>query len=247
MKILVCGDLHCKPNLLRRALGCTKWDYFVFLGDACDNFGATQENNIEIIQTLIRTKQRYGDRFIWLIGNHDWGYYDDSIGMSGHIHPGSAQIYHLLNDHKDMWDIMWRKGQYLFSHAGVSSNFAIATSETTPSEMKNNPGLNNPLNQVGVACGGYSHMPSLLWARPEEIIPLPDDMEIIQVVGHTPVEKIQVINGLVVCDTMSQYRNGDFLGDQALLVIEGNMNKGAKLKAINPETGRKKYEIRVGL
>lgn len=244
MRVLVCGDLHCKPHLLQRALGCTKWDYFVFLGDACDNFGARQEDNLAIVRELIKAKEKYGSKFIWLIGNHDWGYYDESIGMSGHIQAGSANVNYLLKTYKNMWDFFWQQGKYVFSHAGIGVEFAESISETNYQEMKDNPGLNNPINQVGKACGGFSEAPSLIWARPQEITPLPEDLGIIQIVGHTPVEKISVINSLVVCDTMSQYPDGRFFGDQALLLIDGNMENGtATLKAINPETGRKKYGI----
>lgn len=245
MKILVCGDLHCKPYLLHKALNCTKWDYFVFLGDACDNFGATQEDNLRIIKELIKVKEKYQDKFIWIIGNHDWGYYDSSIDMSGHIHPGEANVHHLLATHKAMWQIYWQKGKYLFSHAGIGQDFVDSIAHTNYSEMKDNPGLNNPLNQVGPACGGYSSAASPLWARPKEIKELPKEEGLIQIVGHTPVEKIHIAtNGLVLCDTMSQYPDGRFYGDKALLVIEGNMSKGtAELKAIHPDTGRKWYGV----
>ena len=104
MRLLVCGDIHCKPYILTRAVYATQWDKFVFLGDACDNWDATQEDNIGIIQELISYKASYGDKFVWLLGNHDWGYYDDSVRMSGHILPGEANVCHLLKDNIDLWD-----------------------------------------------------------------------------------------------------------------------------------------------
>lgn len=241
MKTLVCGDIHCKPYMLTRALGCRKWDRFVFLGDACDNFGATQEDNIQIIKLLIETKKKYGDKFIWLIGNHDWGYYDDSINMSGHITAGSSSVEYLLKENRDLWDLFFCDGKRIYSHAGISLSFIHETSKIPAKELKENIGANNPMNNVGFACGGYSSAPSLLWARPEEIEKLP--LEDIQIVGHTPVEKITVMKekSLVICDTMSQYQDGSFIGDQTLLFIDDKDN----MFAINPETGRKKYEILV--
>lgn len=237
MRILVCGDIHCKPYILESALKATKWDLFVFLGDACDNFGATQEDNINIVKLLIETKKKYGDKFVWLLGNHDWGYYDDSIDMTGHIRAGAANVHHLLKDNIDLWDLFYAKDKYIFSHAGISADFLIETSDYPYKELKEKVGANNPMNNVGYLCGGSSPNPSLLWARPEEVKPLALDN--IQIVGHTPVSKITVWNDkMVICDTFSQYPDKKFYGDKTLLLIDGN-----ELKAINYETGRKKYGI----
>lgn len=238
MKILVCGDIHCKPDILLAALNARAWDLFVFLGDACDNFGATQSNNIMMIDLLIETKKQYGDKFIWLLGNHDWGYYDDTVNMTGHIKAGSANVHHLLKENIDLWDLFYAKDNYIFSHAGISADFATLTSDIPYKQLKETIGANNPMNEVGYACGGESRTPSLLWARPEEVKPLP--LKNIQIVGHTPVEKITVYNDkLIICDTFSQYPDLKFYGDRTLLLIENN-----KMFAVDYKTGRKKYAIR---
>lgn len=233
MKTLVCGDIHCKPELLIRALHATSWDKFVFLGDACDNWGATQEDNLRIIKLLIEIKEKYGEKFVWLMGNHDWGYYDDSIRSSGHILPGAANVMHLLEDAIDMWELFYTDGENLFSHAGMSKSFLQSTLKISMHDLKHSRGINNPLNQVGYASGGTSLTPSFLWARPEEVDTPPKEVVKRQIVGHTPVKTIKEVNGLIVCDTMSQYRDGSFIGDKSLLVIEDN-----KCYAINGDTGR---------
>ena len=241
MRIIACGDMHCKPHLLRKALEATKWDLFVFLGDACDNFGATQENNIEMINLLIELKKKYGDKFVWLLGNHDWGYYDDTISMSGHIYPGSAQVHYLLKENIDLWDLFYAKDKYIFSHAGIDARFLALTHDIPYRELKERTGYNNPVNNVGFACGGDSDVPSLIWARPVEIRELPLDN--IQIVGHTPVDHITwQPNGLILCDTFSQYTNLDFFGDRALLLIEIEDGEH-KLTAIDHETGKELYEV----
>lgn len=238
MKILVCGDIHCKPQILLSALQAADWDLFVFLGDACDNFGATQADNIGIINLLIETKKKYGDKFIWLLGNHDWGYYDDTIDMTGHIRAGSANVHHLLKDNIDLWDLFYAQDGYIFSHAGISAGFAKLTREIPYKDLKECIGVNNPMNEVGFLCGGTSDTPSLLWARPDEIEPLP--LDDIQIVGHTPVKKITVWeNGLIICDTFSQYSDGKFIGDKSLLLIDSG-----SLTAIDYKTGKKLYELR---
>lgn len=267
MRILVCGDLHCKVNLLEAALKCTEWDYFVFLGDACDNWGATQEDNIRIIERLIELKDEYGERFIWIIGNHDWGYYDTSYRMSGHIHEGSASIYYLLKDHIKDWQISHHIGRFLFSHAGLSErwldevasplaneSFAHKPFGTIIEELKYKPGLNNPLNNIGLLSNGFSDNPSPLWMRPDEGV-LPPQMHRIQIVGHTPVRRIeQSETGFICCDTLSQDSSKMFYGDLTVLLIDYNIATPAtiastrvgvdyKMVALDITDGKEKYNV----
>lgn len=244
MKTLVCGDLHCKPYLLDIALSSTTWDKFVFLGDACDNWGASQEDNIQIIKKLIETKQKYGEKFIWLIGNHDWGYFDDSLRISGHIHAGSANICHLLEESIKDWDIFHSDGFCIYSHAGFSRQFLLDTQNTPIRLLKEARGLNNPLNRVGYHSGGDSLAPSPIWARPSELdgdSSLPPSFAPFQVVGHTPVDTITQRGNLIICDTMSQYPDGSFIGDKSLLLIEDK-----HFYHFNPFLGRK-YELHFDL
>lgn len=239
MRILVCGDIHCKPDILDHAIRATDWDLFVFLGDACDNFGATQSDNLQILNKIIEYKRKFGEKFVWLLGNHDWSYYDDTINMSGHISFGAENVKYLLKENLDLWDLFYAKDKYIFSHAGISADFLPLTREIPYKELKVNIGANNPMNKVGTACGGYSNNPSLLWARPTEVKPLPLDN--IQIVGHTPVKNITVwSNGLVICDTFSQYPTGEFFGDKSLLLIEDD-----KMTAINYKTGKELYDVKI--
>ena len=242
MRILVCGDLHCKGYALDLALACTKWDLFVFLGDACDNFDATQEDNIRIIKKLIECKKKYGDKFVWLLGNHDWAYYDDSIDLTGHIRAGAANVHYLLKENIDLWDLFYAKDKFIFSHAGIGARF-LALVDTIPyKELKSSPGANNPMNEVGYRSGGWSNTPSLLWARPEEVDPLATDN--VQIVGHTPVKKItKARDDLIICDTFSQYPDLRFFGDKALLLLEGELGEKWSMKAIDYRSGKVKYNV----
>ena len=241
MKLLVCGDIHCKPDILRKALEATKWDKFIFLGDACDNWGATQEQNIEMVKLLMDMKNKYEDAFVWLLGNHDWGYYDTSVRMSGHILMGESNVHYLMKEAKSMWDLFYFDGptQTLFTHAGMGWDFLKETSGISVYDLRNMPGVNNPLNYIGPSCGGYSLSPSFIWARPDEVDALPTEVVKHQVVGHTPVEKIKKMNGLLVCDTFSQMPDGSFIGDKSLLLID---NQTGEAKAINLE-GKDMYAV----
>lgn len=244
VRILVVGDLHCKPNLLTQAVEIyrkRKCDYLVFLGDACDNWGAQQSDNAEIVDALITFKQELKEHFVWLIGNHDWGYYA-STDMTGHIHFHESIIYSRFLEHFDDWEVVAQLGRYVFSHAGISKAFAKAFGGQNVVEnialLKKQTDPYAPLNFVGQACGGYSSNPSPLWARPEEVDPWTDDGKVVQIVGHTPLTQIENLHGLVICDTLSQYSNKDFIGDRSLLLIEDD-----KLTAVSIDTNRKLYEV----
>lgn len=237
MRFLVCGDIHCKPDILKQAVKSRPWDKFIFLGDACDNWGATQKDNLDTLQAVLDLKHEYGENFIWLLGNHDWGYYDKSIRMSGHIYENEDSVGRFLYQCIELWDIVYAKNGYIFSHAGLTWPALSGLSEVSVRELKHRPGKNNPLNNVGVACGGYSETPSPLWARPSEIIDIP--LGNIQIVGHTPVKEInRWSDKLIVCDTFSQYPDGGFIGDKTLLYIEED-----NIVAVDYETGEELYEV----
>lgn len=239
MRILVCGDIHCKPELIQKATGATKWDKFVFLGDACDNWGATQEDNLNTLQAVKELKEKYGDKFVWLMGNHDWGYYDSTILMTGHIRRNEKIIHDFLVESKDLWELVHFDRQYIFSHAGLSADFVHFTENISFKDMKEIMGYENPVNMVGRESGGYDPAPSFLWARPSEFAPLPDVLHNVQIVGHTPVEKITFENGVIICDTMSQYSDGKPIGDKSLLLID---TETGKMTAVNFE-GKELYDV----
>lgn len=233
MKMLVLGDLHCKPWILDAfCQDAEQYDKIIFLGDACDNFGCTQSDNFSTLIAIADYKEKLGDKFVWLLGNHDWGYYDNSVKMSGHIEHDSVLIHDFLKQRKDSWDIVYKGGGYLFSHAGVTNEFIkhpVWRSGMGVAKMINrlkaHPGWSNPLNNVGLSCGGYSLVPSPLWMRPEDLARR--DLQLLamrgckQVVGHTPVHDIQFHQGMLCIDTFSQYRDGTPYGDQTALLIDG--------------------------
>lgn len=233
MKILVIGDIHCKPEILMNFYHqADKYDKIVFVGDACDNFGQGQEANIKAITTLSGIKDTLKDKFVWLIGNHDWGYYDDSVDMTGHIKKDSAKVYQLLKDNLDKWDILYEQDGYLFSHAGVCTEFLrhplLCSSRSsefvkTVNNLKNRPGPYNPLNGVGISCGGYQ-TPSPLWMRPSDceysqLNPIKTHK---QIIGHTPVRDIHFERGMLLVDTFSQYQDLTPYGDRTVLLIEND-------------------------
>ena len=62
---------------------------------------------------------------------------------------------------------------------------------------------------------------SPLWLRPQHIDRKPfRGEEFIQVVGHTPVERIEEKNGFISTDVFSTYRDGTQIGESAMIIID---------------------------
>lgn len=237
-KILACGDIHTKTDLLEKALKVCEWDYFVFLGDACDDWGASQLDNVAAIEKLISLKKEYGDKFIWIMGNHDWYYIDNSKNISGHIKNSEQEVQKRLLDNIDDIELLWNYGRFNFTHAGISKDFIPFTFGYTLSEMKELRGDENPINMVTSTSGGRDSASSMIWARPDDTEPFPKEMSnIIQVVGHTPMGSINFINNVFYCDTLSRNPYGNSIGDETVLLLELDKNDNGVAKAINIDSG----------
>ena len=249
MKALVIGDLHAKTTAFARIINHTKdlgdpYDRIIFVGDACDDWLATIEDNLEMLDMLAATKKHYGDKFIWLLGNHDWAYYDPSIPISGHMLDTDDKVKNFLKEHIQDWSIVYEEEGHLFSHAGVCVDFLrhpLLLSPKHPefldsiNKLKYQPEYYNPLNSVGLSCGGQQ-TPSPLWLRPKDIslshlTPL---TKYKQVIGHTPVPYIQFQSGMLMVDTFSTYPNMLPIGNSATLIIETD-GGNEKLYQLTPD------------
>ena len=62
---------------------------------------------------------------------------------------------------------------------------------------------------------------SPLWLRPQfDFEKMYREADILQVGGHTPVEKIDRLGNVISCDLCSTYRTGDPIGTQEFLLID---------------------------
>ena len=67
MKILVCGDLHCKVHILEDAMEKFEegdFDKVVFLGDYVDDWDALSGDSLYILERLVDYKEQYKDKMI---------------------------------------------------------------------------------------------------------------------------------------------------------------------------------------
>ena len=75
------------------------------------------------------------------------------------------------------------------------------------------------LYKVSYYRGGVDSCSSFLWCDRRELCidPIPDTY---QIIGHSPVQNIQIIGNNIFCDTHSTYKDGSKYGDKSYLVFD---------------------------
>lgn len=220
MKILIIGDVHGEeiiwqladlellytfPNI------ATEFDYYIFLGDYVDSHTVFAPKIIENFKKIIQLKQNYPDKVILLLGNHDISY------MFGHnLFPCSGQniqytkeISTLFQENKELFQPLFYIDNLLFTHAGISNRwlkefnhqegitdgklYPNAIAESFYRATSEKPiDIYSAIFDVGTRRGGDCFVGGIFWADFVETI-----LDIVpywhQIVGHTPVKKIKLI------------------------------------------------------
>ena len=233
-RILFVGDLHTKTFLLPlidKAARKHKPDRIICLGDYMDDWNISSTENYESAQKIFKWAHRCGNVAL-LFGNHDMGYYSGACDCSGNDYAILPQVQKLFTENFDLLKVAESSDNWLFTHAGLTKNWArkyigMPTTAGQAAKLLNNL-LDSPkgmqeLQAVGRYRGGFD-WPSPLWADWAELNgdPCPD---INQITGHTPQRTCQQntsCNGerLWCCDTFSTYGNGDHLGDGSMLLLD---------------------------
>ena len=164
-------------------------DKVVFLGDYLDPYsseGITEEDALTELQEIVKFKEKYVDKVVLLLGNHDLPYLfpEDSEQVCRHcwsIHEEAVKLF----DNIYQIDIIYIIDKYLFSHAGVNKGWL----EDIKIDLED---LNydfkvSDLEMIGCERGGWSLNPSCVWADIYEHYANLDGYY--QIFGHTQLEK----------------------------------------------------------
>lgn len=223
-RVIIFGDIHCKSRIIKKAKELLpKYDRAIFLGDYVDDWLASPEASYNTLKELVDLKLDNPQKVILLLGNHDqsegWAKDFRCSGFSEQTHSLAKDFYRIRNEtNVPLFQVAYSKGNYLFTHAGVTNQFwkdtqlliknhypelqellnlesELATKISNILNYALIKGLSNPddqlfqsLGQAGASRGGWG-TPSPLWA--DEI-----DLEansipkLNQIVGHTPVKTI---------------------------------------------------------
>lgn len=199
MKICVISDIH----------GLTEWkiivnkerdnvDSFVFLGDYVDNKRdlATPEEQLKNLYSILDFKKEYTNVNL-LIGNHDLQY----IG-GVRSNRFTQRLSNLIQD--ELADMISEKtiqacvyyGNYLFSHAGVSSIWmkekGMKQLTDINKQFQTYPLVLDFVSKINSDAAGNNVYQSPLWIRPDSLgkSAFPNYHH---VVGHTRIKEISII------------------------------------------------------
>ena len=216
MKLVAIGDIHGRDiwkQIVAKEHDTT--DEFVFVGDYFDSFtikGLDQINNfLDIID--FRNTSIY-HKVTLLIGNHDYHYYPgiDETSTSGYQTLLAPSIKHVVSSNKQYLQAAYQSGEFVFSHAGLSSVWLDDIVEgwdvsnmvdKVNGLLQYQPGLIayrsfkmlNETEWYGAQGYGDETFQGPLWIRPKSLMKANYDTlrkQVIQVVGHTPQDNIDI-------------------------------------------------------
>ena len=249
LQVLVIPDVHLKPYIFDRAekiLKSGQADYAICLGDYVDEWDC--ENNLDMYQETFERMLKFKHDFpstVFLIGNHDFSYMYEGCGCSGHSSRAAGLVKEYLGslrwtcgEHK----VVLRLGKVIFSHAGLTESFIKEQYENTRDHFKNpkekfgfhltGEFIDYIINDMNICVNseiGHKYLwkdNSPLWARPQHTSEEMFDEGYLQVVGHTPVKKIEQQGNVVSTDSFSLYSYYPYppYGDQKFIIV--NCSKG---------------------
>jgi len=226
MKVLVIPDVHLKPNIFRMAGALMHHgiaDRAVCLMDIADDWG--QEYNVglyeETYDEAIRFAKEYPDSF-WCYGNHDLSYIWHML-ETGYSSVASVTVQKKMIDLRialtegNPIKYVQRIDNVLFSHGGVCDEFVRAY---VPASKYND--VDAALDVInGLRAGDMWNDASPIWLRPQDSdVKMYKPRKLLQVVGHTPVERIMKSRNIISCDVFSTYRDGRPIGTEEFLLID---------------------------
>ena len=194
----------------------------VCLMDIPDEWGHGYDLDLYIntFDKAIEYAKRFPDT-LWCYGNHDLSYIwmQPESGFSSLAVPTvSSKLAKLRNSLPDDSQLAYihRIDNVLFTHGGLTRAFVKYYAPDI--EYKDTDAVLQRINTLGFTEIWDDASP--IWFRPqyynEEMY---READLLQVVGHTPVEEISRTGNVLSCDLFSTYRNGKPVGTQEFILI----------------------------
>lgn len=182
-------------------------DKVIFLGDYLDPYDVTEQEALEEFKAIIEFKNKYPDKVILLIGNHDCEYiwpqlFNNTCRHCYDIEDEAQSLYRNNN-----LQLVYIHDNYLFSHAGVLKgwlDFANLTMENLISNQY------DPLvlKMVSWLRGGLCRYPSCVWCDVREF---KSELPYYQIFGHTQLTKEYITDEFACLDARKCFllKNGE--------------------------------------
>ena len=224
MRALVIPDVHLKPYMFAQAAERMRRgvaDRAVCLMDIPDDWG--REYDLELYVQTFDAAISFAKEFpntLWCYGNHDLCYLWNER-ESGYSRAAAYTVRNKLEELKDALPsenqirYIHRIDDVLFCHGGILQAFVEENVENTGSVDETLAEI-NAMGPEQLWCSA-----SPIWYRPQDSRePMYGEGSLLQVVGHTPVEKIYRSGNVISCDVFSTYRDGRPIGTQEYPVID---------------------------
>jgi predicted phosphodiesterase len=217
MKTIIIGDVHGRDQWKQIVAQEKDADTVIFLGDYFDSFNISaveqMHNFKEIVEfketsfTNAGTDDQHKTQVILLIGNHDYHYFPEitDSSTSGYQTRMALVIKQLIGEKRDHLQVAHRIGEFVFTHAGISSEWLDDTvvdwTEENMVDKINELFKYTPLSLdyrsfkmfsatewAGASGYGNETYQGPMWIRPKALMESNKKTlrkKIIQVVGHT--------------------------------------------------------------
>jgi predicted phosphodiesterase len=245
MKALIIPDVHGKDTW-KQMIDKENPDRVIFLGDYFDSYHIPGLDQIHNFKEIIEYKEtsftndgkedQHKTDVIMLIGNHDAHYFPEIgyNGTSGYQGGLAPNITHVVNDNRNHLQMVYRMGEFLFTHAGVSNVFMDQVFGKDGWDIDI---IDEELNELfkykpkafefnGFDPYGDNKEQTPIWIRPRSLMAVnknhPLKKKYIQIVGHTSVKHIDFEgkgtgNRYYFVDTL------DNLNPEYLTIIDGEL------------------------
>lgn len=226
MKVLVIPDVHLKKHMFEQAdeiMTRGIADRAVCLMDIPDDWNKQYdlEAYAETFDAAISFAVKYPDT-LWCWGNHDLSYWWGEI-QSGFSSLALWTVREKINEflkvlpEENSINYVQRIDNVIFSHGGLCQYFADSyVSEYLQRDIDGTLEVINRLRRQEMW-----HDESPIWYRPQYSKgKMYKPRKLLQVVGHTPRERIERAGNVVSCDVFSTYRDGSPIGTEVFPLID---------------------------
>lgn len=233
MKYLFVGDVHNHKYMfddIKSLDADYNFDRIIFMGDYVDDWHTNNTQSLETLMEVFKLKDTNPDKYTLLLGNHELSYL--GYPCSGHKYELEHEVNRILLDdinNLDLYTLVDCDGtEYVCTHGGITNIFAtdvLGDNWRNKLNEMNNDKINsfNILARCSYFRGGSYPYSSFLWADKKEhqFFLINDRTKRIvehQIVGHTPVPSIQLVDDIFYTDTHSTYQDGSKYGDRTYLI-----------------------------
>ena len=202
VKTVIISDVHGR-DMWKHIIAQEQPDRVVFLGDYFDSFDIPGIDQIYNFKEIIKYKNSHQSEVILLIGNHDYHYFPEIgfTGTSGYQAKIAVSINHVINENRQHLQMAYKMDEFLFTHAGVGEGWLNkhGWNNEPIDEFVNDMWLFKPFSFEFDGINGYGDDlgQTPIWIRPKSLMRDAKNLkkDIIQVVGHTAVKRIDKKGG----------------------------------------------------